>query len=194
MIIFSELANALSMLSPLVCWFRHRRRHAHTRLHKMMIVHIPISALYHLSCALPRCKAGVAVVRRVLRIADLVLIHVFSLTAAEDAGTVPRAAKAYNGLCIYRTVRGHDDTLLRLGAVSTCAYFGLRHYASKSRSEKKKVMQLCSTGTLACALYVLDAHLHHVGHSLFHVVLGMFQSQLFDLFGEGYTSKALFNP
>jgi len=196
-LVLSELANAFSMLSPLVCWFRQRRQHSQRKMHKMMIVHIPISIMYHVVCAIPSMRHKV--VRRLLKITDLVLIHVFSLTAAKEihdvvghvvhVGAVARLPRSLNTLCIYRISRGNEDKWLRLAAVYSCVHYGLKH-----NKNKRKQLQIYAIGTLACTFYLLDAKLYNFGHSLFHVVLGVLQCQLFGLLlGEGNASKALLN-
>lgn len=192
-----ELANALSMISPLICWFKQRCRHSAKRMHKLMVLHIPVSFAYHMACALPFLKKRVLLVR-ILKSCDLIFIHIFSLIAAREVRINPCykntescnfiIPKILNSICMFRIAIGNEDTMLRIVSLYTCAIYAVKGYSPY------KVSRLAVTGSVACALFLLDEHLCYLGHSSFHIVLGVFQCQVFDmiqpdnLLGESNTS------
>lgn len=193
-IVIHEFANAVTMISPLICWFRQRCRHSTKKIHKLMVYHIPVSFAYHLSGAFP-CLYRFAFLRRVLKAADLIFIHVISMVAAREVRIVkPKPfefaiPKALNVVCMHRIACGNEDTMLRVASLYSCALYALKGYAWH------QVLRLALTGSVACALFLLDDNLYSFGHSSFHIILGVFQNQIFDIIqpdtnslGECYTT------
>jgi hypothetical protein len=191
MFLWFELANAITMLSPFAAWQRHRKKHKHKRMHKLLGIHIPISMMYHFCCSTPFRIC--TYVRPHLRILDLCCIHIYAVVAAHDIKKHlrpdlqchgrkwrlicihPSIVKAWNVTCIWRIFRGHEDKFTRILAVYLCAQNGLQQC---TRSTKDKVMFL---GSLSSWLYTHDTSLYKCGHSLFHLLLGSIHTHLYTL-------------
>lgn len=189
MFLWFELCNAITMLSPLAAWHRHRKKHKKKRMHKLLAVHIPISMMYHFCCSAPftMCK----LFRPHLRVLDLCCIHIYALVAAHDIKThlkpelycesedvihVSRSiTKALNLTCVLRIFYGHEDKIARILAIYLCTLDGLQNC---TRSKKHRIM-FC--GSLSSCLYIFDDVLYKCGHSVFHVLLGGIHTQSYTL-------------
>lgn len=191
MFLWFELANAITMLSPLAAWQRHRKKHKHKQMHKLLGIHIPISMMYHFCCSAPFriCR----LIRPHLRVLDLCCIHIYAIVAAHDIknhlrpdlqchGHIsnlicvhPSIVKALTVTCIWRIFRGHEDKHTRILAIYFCTQDGLQQCA---RSAKDKVIIF---GSLSSLLYINDTSLYKCGHSLFHLLLGCIHTQLYTL-------------
>ena len=167
-----ELANAISMVVPLCVWFTHRRKRSHQDTHKMMIIQIPFSFLYHMSNAL----IGQCGLTAVLRVCDISLIHIYSFIATRNikrkmSHMINAIDKRFedtlmlwNTYYIYRVYKGYDDSYTRIIGLyvsSMYAVFG-----------KKECLVLTGLGSLCSLLYLFDDRLNHLGHSMFHIALG----------------------
>lgn len=190
MFLWFELCNAITMLSPLAAWHRHRKKHKKKRMHKLLAVHIPISMMYHFCCSAPFtiCK----LLQPHLRIIDLCCIHIYALVAAQDIKTYlkpelhcgreryhihvhPSFTKALNMTCVLRIFYGHEDKIARIFAIYLCTLDGLKEC---TRCKKHRVL-FC--GSLSSCLYMFDESLYKCGHSLFHLLLGGIHTQLYKL-------------
>lgn len=195
MFLWFEIANAITMLSPLAAWQRHRKKHKHKRMHKLLGIHIPISMMYHFCCSAPLTICRFACPH--LRVLDLCCIHIYALVAAHDIKKHlrpdlqcpthshthkwkfvcihPSIVKALNVTCIWRIFRRHEDKFTRILAIYLCTQDGLQQC---THSEKNRVMLF---GSLSSWLYTNDKSLYKCGHSVFHLLLGSIHTQLYTL-------------
>lgn len=77
MILLHEIFNAITMLSPLYSLIKNWK--SKSNMKKLMCIHMPISILYHISCAFPNRFNNC--IRNSFRSLDYVLIHATSLTS-----------------------------------------------------------------------------------------------------------------
>lgn len=187
MIYWAQLANSITMISPFVSWLYHRRKsrilRKHTTLHvsRLMIVHIPISVLYHGFAAFGIMKP----VYGVLKAADLSLIHLHAMVVArllwgkqrvdynhgqKHAGQyhammcILRASETLNILSIYKICRAKENILMRLCSLYLSGACTL--------PMEKKCSEVAMVGLISSSLYALDDRLKNTGHAMFHIVLG----------------------
>lgn len=180
MIVWTQIANAFTMISPLVAWWHHRKREkeccALKRLRRTMIVHIPISFLYHLISGLNiiGCKRGF------FKVCDLVLVHVYTLQACHMIKQTPVSTMhlplLLNTYCITRVCRGYEDTKLRMCSLYVCTHDALRKV--KCMRSKRRLVAL---GVSSSMLFYFDNKLMNIGHPLFHVLLGFLHHEILGL-------------
>lgn len=189
MFLWFELCNAITMVSPLAAWQRHRKTHKKKRMHKLLGFHIPVSMMYHFCCSAPftMCK----LFRPHLRVLDLCCIHIYALVSSHDIKTHLRPelrheskdvirvhrsiTKALNLTCVLRIFYGHEDKMTRILAIYLSTLDGLQNC---TRLKKHRIM-FC--GSLSSCLYMFDDVLYKCGHSVFHLLLGGIHTQLYTL-------------
>lgn len=67
-----QIANSISMIFPLIAWWKNRKKYPKSIMNKLLIIHTPVSFIYHTVCAF---RSNF----RLLQFADYVLIHLTSL-------------------------------------------------------------------------------------------------------------------
>lgn len=177
-----ELANAVTMISPLICWLYHRRtakRHHNVRqLHRFMIVHIPISVAYHGFSAIGVHHKTIGL----LRIVDLALIQIHALLATSALWSKQR--QHYLGaICRPRRMAFRLSQALNIQVASQLA-FGTEHMVLRLGSLylsafctvpfEPAYKPLTVVGIVSSMLYITDTYFHGLGHPTFHILLGYF--------------------
>lgn len=185
MIIWTQIANAVSMISPFISMLFHKKlnndRTSISHKHKatnLLSIHIPISFCYHLVSAFNRFLR----IRRILKIADLSMIHFYALRISQlfhqkrkiIAQThISNISLCLNSLCIIRVCQGHEDTFARIVGLYICSYNALRN--------EENLQEIILIGTVSSALFYFDDHLNNLGHSLFHILLGLLHHNILKL-------------
>lgn len=167
-----QLSNAFTMISPLITWLFHRKKslglkHKATRL---LLIHIPISFLYHLVSAF---NTPVMIVR-IFKAADLSLIHIYTVKLCNFfvvKNNICKQSRLYkfsvflNTVCIIRVCDGHEDTIMRMVGLYICSYNALKNEPNRN--------DIALTGFVASSFFYFDDYLLNMGHSLFHLTLGL---------------------
>ena len=180
MIIWTQIANAVSMISPFVSMLFHRKKNENLSIHKskatrLLSIHIPISFCYHLISAFNNHRR----IRNILKIADLSLIHYYAIRVCEYFHHKRKAYyKTYltkislclNSICIIRVCQGHEDTFTRIIGLYICSYNALK--------DEKGINEIIIIGSVSSALFYFDEHLNNIGHSLFHILLGLLHHKI----------------
>jgi hypothetical protein len=180
MIIWAQIANAVSMISPLVSMLFHRKKNDNLSVHKnkatrLLSIHIPISFCYHLISALNSHFR----IRSILKIADLSMIHYYALTVSElfhhkrnvyYKTQLTKISQCVNSLCIIRVCQGHEDTFLRIIGLYICSYNALK--------DEQGLKEIIIIGSVSSALFYFDDHFNNIGHSLFHILLGLLHHKI----------------
>ncbi len=189
MIIWTQVANAVSMISPFLSMLFHRRqihkeinsRKSTIHKHKatnLLSIHIPISFCYHLISAFNKFFH----IRYILKIADLSMIHYYALRIShyfqQKRNIITRThlsniSLCLNSLCIIRVCQGHEDTFTRIVGLYVCSYNALKN--------EENIHEIILIGTVSSALFYFDDHLNNVGHSLFHLLLGLLHHKILRL-------------
>ena len=179
MIIWTQIANAVTMISPLICMLFHRHTNKNnTHKHKatrLLSIHIPISFCYHFISAFNRFLG----LRHVLKIADLSMIHYYALKLSHYfhqkrnvcvQSNLSKLSFCINSVCIIRVCHGHEDTFTRIIGLYICSYNALK--------DEENLREIISIGSVSSVLFYYDEHLKNVGHSLFHVLLGILHHKI----------------
>lgn len=180
MIIWTQIANAISMISPLVSMLFHRKKNDNLSIHKhkatrLLSIHIPISFCYHLISAFNSHFR----IRSILKIADLSMIHYYALKVCEYfhhkrniyyKTRLTKISLCLNSLCIIRVCQGHEDTFTRIIGLYICSYNALK--------DEQGLNEIIIIGSVSSALFYFDEHLNNVGHSLFHILLGLLHHKI----------------
>ena len=175
-ILWSQFLNAVTMVSPLIALISGcKRKHIHKNpVGKTLIIHIPISTAYHLSCALN----GSINTINTFKTADLSLIHIYAITVHEhmhehSSETLQNVSKIMNAICIFRVCKGYEDTLFRMASL----YAG--SYNLVKRTQKKYL--LIGLSLASSVLFYFDDHIRSLGHPTFHILLGFIHNHLFNV-------------
>jgi hypothetical protein len=188
-IVWTQIANAFTMISPLIAWWHHRNTKRQKecrelfRLRRTLILHIPISFLYHMVSGLNvrRC------VRGLLKACDLSLVHVYALQACKTIKKIhgngslhlsklPRIPLLLNSYCITRVCRGYEDTKLRMSSLYICTQDAIQHV--KCTRTKCRMFLL---GAWSSVLFYWDEQMMRMGHSMFHILLGFLHHEILGL-------------
>lgn len=181
-VIWTQIANAFTMVSPFIAWWRHRKVAEKQCLTRMLAVHIPISFLYHLVSGLNIN----GVIKGLLKRGDLALIHIYAMQACR---AIKRSHSHFttrmpmlfvmplNTYCIIRVCQGYEDTLLRMSSLYICTHDALRYVKALPRSKTRLIL----FGTSASVLFYFDDQLKGMGHSLFHIILGPLHHEVLEL-------------
>lgn len=181
-VIWTQIANAFSMISPLIAWWSKRRHRAIDIkwLRRTLIIHIPISFLYHLTSAFH--IQGLT--RNILKSCDLSLVHVYALQAScairnkltefSFKPHKPKVSMVVNIFCIMRVCKGHEDTRLRMSSLYICGHDVVRHIGNHKHTPKLIVL-----GVSSSLLFYFDDSLKNMGHSMFHILLGLLHNEIF---------------
>lgn len=180
MIIWTQVANAFSMISPLLTLLFHKNNNKNLSVHKnkattLLSIHIPISFCYHLISAFN----SYICVRSILKIADLSMIHYYALKVCEYfhhkrnihyKTRLNKLSLCINSLCIMRVCQGHEDTFVRIIGLYICSYNALKN--------EQGLNEIIVIGSVSSTLFYFDDHLNHIGHSLFHILLGLLHHKI----------------
>lgn len=180
MVIWTQIANAISMISPLVSMLFHRKKIDCNSIHKnkatrLLFIHIPISFFYHLISAFNSHFR----IRSILKIADLTMIHYYALKVCEYfhhkrniyyKTQLTKISLCVNSLCIIRVCQGHEDTFTRMIGLYICSYNALKG--------EQGLNEIIIIGSVSSALFYFDDHLNNIGHSLFHILLGLLHHKI----------------
>lgn len=101
--IFIELFNAISMVSPLFAWLKHRKRKSKSKLHSYLPIQLVFSATYHTCCALLNNPK----INRILRAVDIFSIHICSMMCCIDgikAIKNPSFKRRVRLYCLYSSI------------------------------------------------------------------------------------------
>lgn len=174
MIIWTQIANAVSMISPLICMLFHRKTNKYNshkrKATRLLSIHIPISFCYHFVSAFNRFFR----LRYVLKVADLSMIHYYALKLSQyfhqkrnkSVQTLLfKVSFCVNSICIIRVCNGHEDTFTRVVGLYICSYNALKG--------EENIKDILTIGSVSSVLFYFDEHLKNVGHSLFHLLLGL---------------------
>jgi FlaA1/EpsC-like NDP-sugar epimerase len=184
MIIWTQIANAISMVSPLICMLFHRNNNKDTNKNKnkatrLLLIHIPISFSYHFISAFNRFFH----LRNILKIADLCMIHYYALRISQyfqqkrnvnvtvnNQTPLSKVSLCINSMCIVRVCQGHEDTLIRMTGLYLCSYNALK--------DQENLNGIITIGSISSAFFYFDEHLNNIGHSLFHILLGLLHHKI----------------
>ncbi len=183
LIIWTEVLNSLTMFSPLLAWIKNMKKHKKTFMHKLQIVHIPISITFHAFCAV----SSNSPLKNIFRITDLTLIHVYGLVASRDiryakklkskelqntlaCKTIQTVTLMLNTYCIVSIINNRHSDIVRILGLGMCGY---------DKLQDPNIKSLVPLGFVSCLLYLIDGKLHGLGHPTFHVLLGFLQHKLF---------------
>jgi hypothetical protein len=192
-IVWTEILNSVTMLSPFWALFRNIGRHNKcTLMHKLQIIHIPISVIFHAMCA----TSNKSPITNILRITDLTLIHVYGLVASRAISNAKKQkekenknrshllikdhhhlnkpfyqmAILINTYCILSIVTNRQNDMVRIIGLALCGSDRLQDPSMKS---------IIPLGFASCLLYLIDEKLNGLGHPIFHILLGFLQNHLF---------------
>jgi hypothetical protein len=179
-----QILNALSLLSPVLFWIKHKKKLRDKLIHKFVIWHMPISFIYHFLQGL-HCINNICHIAKTL---DYVCIHTYGIICCLQKKTKSNK-KIYlsilaNSYCLNKIVVNHQSnkidcatfTVVRLGALSLSGFC----LACKTSMQHNAVAH----GALCCCFYVLDEHLQCYGHCLFHVTLCALYDCIFNISSE----------
>lgn len=162
-----QVANAVSMVFPLLAVFKHRR--VPSALKRLVPIHVPFSVAYHLSMAFPQTRR-VARLTRFLFSADILFIHLTSLTASYEyrkrrghKATKTVALLPFHTLSLAKTVSHKDQPIFR------CALVVVDHIHLVRRPNRGRLMRISS---MAAFCFLVSYHSSFpITHSLFHALL-----------------------
>ena len=179
---FPQVLNALSMASPLLIWARKRRFHKHLAFHKLLILHIPISFMYHflqgISGIIPMSQKIIIM----LKVADCAMIHGYTTICNVGIATYNKmkfsrwealtrcSSYIINISCIVNMIREPrviDDvvfSMMRVSAIGVLSWSTVRH--------TDQSIQGTVYGVSCALLFMSDSKLANYGHCLFHLLLG----------------------
>jgi hypothetical protein len=170
-----QLLNALSLLSPLLVWRKHKKTMGKTLLHKFVALHLPISFVYHALQGLC-CNSRLSSIAKLL---DYVCIHSYAMICASKGRQNKKPAIALNACCIVyivtccNTIDNNNNTFhvtfFRMGSL---VMSGKSYVSSLPHTYQKLRNQTIVYGFACSSLFILDEQLLCCGHSLFHLLLG----------------------
>lgn len=181
---FVEILNAVSMISPLIAWIKHKRRKSNDCLHKYLPLQIVVSVAYHTCSALSNNNRLV----HLLRVIDISSIHICSFFCSlggirrvrnELAKTIVKCISVYASVpfLLFDIIanlirRNHVDTRIRMMIILQNNIFFL------GILPVNESMSLIKTTTLCFHFYKnTDRGLSHV---YFHLLL-------YDVFNDYWT-------
>jgi hypothetical protein len=183
-IVWSQFANAMTMISPFIAWFNHRKNKSETdnkcKITRLLLLHIPVSFCYHLMSAIQAPRKFI----NMLKITDLSFIHYYAMKVGKVFHQnkknklnydiqLYKLSNTINTLCIIRVCQGNDDTLLRITGLYVCSYNALRG--------ERTINEVSVIGLLSSLLFYYDDNLNKVGHPLFHIFLGVLHHKILKL-------------
>lgn len=171
-----EALNSVTMVFPLLAWWKHRKTMRFNLLHKIMRFHVPFSTLFHLVSAF---HARPSKLKDIMYHIDISLIHFSSFASSLKA--IQRLFKRRNrtiNTAIVATCMMHGhvvisniqvdrpiyrfSTLLISGIPVCCIIY--------KQNNVSMIRRLLGYGALAFGLYLNNKKVM-IGHPIFHVVL-----------------------
>lgn len=183
----TEICNALTMISPLCFWWKHKNKHYKTLIHTFLISHIPVSILYHFSLAFHFINSNV---RNFLKLCDCIMIHTYAIICNYKIAKIQNvqisvASKMIR--CFGYTTNIHSihrlfitqthDTLFSLYRLVAIGLLSNHTIITSKCNNFKKQMTLY--GSLSSLFYVIDPFIANYGHSIFHLILGFLHNEMF---------------
>lgn len=169
-----QLLNALSLLSPLLVWRKHKKVMGKTLLHKFVAIHLPISFVYHALQGLC-CYSRLSSIAKLL---DYVCIHSYAVICASKGRRSQQPAIALNTCCIVYiitccdTIDNNDTFHVTCFRMSSLVMSGKSFLSLLPHTYKKIRNETIFYGFACSSLFILDDRLLSYGHSLFHLLLG----------------------
>lgn len=183
-----QLLNAISLLSPLLIWRKHKTKIGYSLAHKFVIWHLPISFTYHMLQAVHFKR----LITKIAQNIDCVCIHVYAIICSWHGKKHKLTHKCIslcpNIYCIRRIILSNEDEKIIFTCVRLCSLaisgFCFSYHSKKNFSTTKHAL-ICS------CLYVFDKQLWKCGHSLFHIMLGNLYNCIFEVINETYSENLL---
>lgn len=185
--ILVELLNAISMISPLISWIKHRRKKNASKLHKYLPTQLIISCIYHTCSAL----FNRPILLRSLRALDIFSIHICSLMCCVDGinGTkTKRFKRPARILCLYGSIPFLVHDIIYNVAIKNRVFF-VHRFALIIQNNiqflyliplKDNILLITSAGTCA---YFYNNTSRGLSHTYFHL-------SLYTLFDEYWKNHA----
>lgn len=173
-----QVLNAISLLSPLIFWLRHKNKVGNTLIHKFVAWHLPVSFSYHFLKGI--CFSGY--ITDIAKLLDYACIHSYAIICCLRRKRRKTLCIIGNIYCIHHCIFNNihiDDpqfSFARMGVLAMSAH------QVASNTSKRKVAFL--QGTVCSCLFVMDEHMYCYGHSLFHLVLGGLYDSIFHITAE----------
>jgi len=199
-----QVLNALSMVSPFLVWLQRRRGYKHLFFHKLLILHIPISFMYHF---LQGIKDMLSISQKyiiIFKVADCVLVHGYAITCNKCIATkkqmifsqwetiIRGGAYMLNGSCIVNIV--HEPKLLDDVAFSMIRVMAIGVLSCSSFRHTKKRISGSGYGALCALLFIADSYMLNYGHCLFHLLLGGLHNTIYDCVEERKETQLPISP
>jgi hypothetical protein len=186
-IVWTQIFNAITMISPFISWFKHRHNLRNTRTHNLLLIHLPLSTLYHLISAFKDgCK-----IQKILLTLDIALIHAYSLSATNEISkclnitynkselNILRTSYCMNTFCIAHVSIHKNNNDINFNLTRITSLF-LHSYVPLQKLNV--INKLFGLGSISVLLYMFDNKLYNYGHSIFHIILGLLHNRIFELF------------
>lgn len=173
-----QMLNALSLLSPLMFWRKHKNKIGHTLIHKFVIIHLPISFTYHFLKGL--CWHNR--ISEFVKLVDYACIHSYAILCC--ACKRHRCRKQHTSIlsniyCIQKVIFSRNEvetirfTMIRLSSLASAGHC----FTSHTTKKKYAIVH----GTTCTLLFMIDENLKNYGHCLFHLALGGLYNCIFNI-------------
>jgi hypothetical protein len=178
----TQLLNAISMACPLFVWMKKHHCHARRLFHRFLIVHIPLSFVYHFLQGVKLPIPNIEKIITFLKVTDCMFVHIYTSICNRDIAIYQKinyaqsekvgrcAMYSLNTICMLKMIKQPsliDETHFSIGRV--LALGGLSLSTLRHTKQLQKGI-LC--GSFGALLYILDPYLGNYGHCIFHIVLG----------------------
>lgn len=163
-IVVPQLLNALTMVAPLFCLWRHRRKKSWYR--PIMCLHIPTSVAYHVMLAFPLLPVPHGFIWT-FKALDFFFIHLMSLASRVDFGRkrhIMGSALCHSILLLQSTAGGRDPVL----AKCILMVHDNLHLLNVAKHDTRNMALAAGVATLS--LYATDTTWDY-GHAVFHITL-----------------------
>jgi hypothetical protein len=173
-----QVLNAVSLVSPLFFWLRHKKKIGNTLVHRFVALHLPISFLYHFLKGV--CWNGC--ITNIAKMLDYACIHSYAIICCSRRKRLRTTCIFGNVYCIHHSIFYNpyiDDprfTFARLSVLAMSAH----QLASATSKQRTAFLQ----GTVCSCFFVMDECMYSYGHCLFHLVLGGLYDSIFHIIAE----------
>lgn len=190
----TQLLNAISMACPFFVWMKKRHLHARRLFHRFLIVHIPLSFVYHF---LQGVKLPISHREKIItffKVTDCMFVHVYALICNRGIATYQKikftrgekiarcALYSLNTVYALRMVR--EPSLIDMVQFSIGRIFALGGLSLSTLCHTKQLHKGIVCGSFGSVLYILDPYLGNYGHCMFHVILGNLHETIYCCFEE----------
>lgn len=171
-----QLCNAVSMIAPLICLWKHRKKRSWYRV--IMCFHIPISIAFHSLMAFPLVAPKFVV--GTLKTLDFVFIHFMSIASRLDFNKNKRISLSLllHGFLLFQSTIGKYDP-----AFLKCVLMFHDNWHLWSFLDPKRVLRLIGISATTVFLYFTDTAWDY-GHASFHIMLYWLFDMYFEIYGE----------